>query len=88
MALTMEIQQELRPCMVNDKKALFHMWEQCSEILAPSIMVGGHNGGVLNYVMGIIETETGEIKSVHPHSIRFVDNKIQDYYFEDDNRQQ
>lgn len=26
MSLTMEIKKELRPCICNNKKALFHMW--------------------------------------------------------------
>jgi len=76
---------ELRPCIVNgNKKALFHMWEQYSDIIAPSPMVGGHGGGVLNYVMGIIETEDGQVIKVHPHTIRFIDNKIREYVFDNE----
>lgn len=73
---------ELRPCMVNGcKKALFHTWEQHSEIIPPSPMVGGDNGGVCSFLMGIVELEDGQVIKVHPNTIRFLDNKIREYVF-------
>ena len=83
-AMGMEIKRELRPCILNGKgKALFHMWEERSEILAPSLMVGGHAGGVLKNVAGIVELEDGQIIRVNHTSIRFLDNKFQEYVFAD-----
>ena len=35
------IHQELRPCIVNGQKTLFHRWENKSEIVTPSPMKGG-----------------------------------------------
>lgn len=82
-----EIKKELRPCLVRgngkQKKALFHTWEQNSQIISPSVMVGGHNGGVVSFIMGVVESEAGEVIRVHPSQIQFVDNKIQEYAFPD-----
>ena len=85
-----EIKRELRPCLIvsNSKsitepiKALFHTWEHNSQIIPPSIMRGGHSGGVVSEVMGIVELESGEVIRVQPHKIQFVDNKVQEYCFE------
>ena len=76
-----EIKRELRPCLVKGKPALFHMWEEHTDIIEPSPMVGGHAGGVLKGVMGIIETEEGQVTRVRPESITFTDQKIKEYVF-------
>lgn len=66
---SIEVKQELRPCLVNGKKALFHRWEEYAL-------------GDVKKVFGIIETETGQIIKVNPTDIQlFLDNKIQDYVF-------
>lgn len=79
-----EIVKELRPCIVNGKKALFHTWEQKSEIVETNPILGDYiGGGIISWVAGIIETEDGQVIRVHPSSIRFVDNKIQEYAFDD-----
>ena len=51
--------KNLRPCAVNGKKALFHTMEQCSRIVPPSLLAGGHNGGVVGEVLAIVEYEDG-----------------------------
>lgn len=69
----METKIQLRPCIVNnEKRALFHKWEHCSEIIPPSPLAGGHNGGVLEYDVAIVEYEDGTIREVMPKYIRFV----------------
>lgn len=73
MARDILIKSELRACYVEDKKALFHGWFPFSEIVAPSVMVGGHNGGVLNYVCGLVEYINGKTDLVEPTKIRFAD---------------
>lgn len=78
---SIEVKQELRPCLVNGKKALFHRWEEYSTVIPPSIMVGGHGGGEIKLVYGIIEDEKGQVGRVNPTAIQFLDNKIQDYVF-------
>ena len=64
---------KIRACYVGDKKAMFHGWFPFSEIVAPSLMVGGHNGGVLNYVLGLVEYVNGTIDLVDPKRIQFAD---------------
>ena len=59
---------ELRPCLVNGKKALFHTWEHYSV-------------GDIKNVAGIIEAENGQVIKVNPTSIQFIDNKIENYCF-------
>lgn len=75
------IHRELRPCIVNGQKALFHQWEDVSEIVPPSPMRGGHQGGTLREVFGIIEREDGTVCECYPYEIRFVDGKIEEYAF-------
>lgn len=66
-----KIEQELRPCLVNGKKALFHTWEHYSV-------------GDIKNVAGIIEDENGQVFRVCPSSIKFLDNKKEDYCFDDE----
>lgn len=72
---------EYRPCLVDGKKALFHRWEDKSKIVEPSVMVGGHGGGVLKYTVAIVEYENGSVAEVFPNYIKFVDGKINEYAF-------
>lgn len=73
---------EYRPCIVSEQRALFHRWENKTQIVPPSPKAGGHGGGVLHFVMGIVENESGEVEEVMPYEIRFVDNIIKDYCFD------
>ena len=77
------IKMELRPCTVNDRKALFHKWSEKSKIIEPSPMIGGHSGGVIKGTSGIIEYEDGTIAECHPYEIKFLDGKFKEYYFEE-----
>lgn len=68
------IGSQLRPCIVKDKAALFHCWSDKSDIVAPSLMAGGHNGGVMRYTVGIIEyIDGGAVHECYPSEIRFTD---------------
>lgn len=79
---TLNIEPALRPCVVAGKnKCLFHRWEQLSEIIPPSPMIGGHSGGCISHVCGIVENEDGSITRVHPNEIRFLDNIFKNYCF-------
>ncbi|WP_298126464.1 hypothetical protein [uncultured Clostridium sp.] len=77
----MKIEFELRPCKVNGKKALFHTWSNKSQIVQPSMLRGGDNGGVLKYTVGIVEFENGKVGECLLNEIQFLDNKIDDYCF-------
>lgn len=63
------VKRELRPCLVNGRKALFHTWEHWEL-------------DDIKKVFGIIEDENGRIIKVNPTSIQFLDNKIENYCFD------
>lgn len=65
---------EYRPCIVNEEEALFHRWEQRSELLTPSPLRGGHSGGVVSGVLGIAERKDGTVFKAYPENIRFLDS--------------
>lgn len=67
-----------RSCVVNEKAALFHTFEQYSEIVPPSIAVGGHSGGVIAEVFAIVEYEDGTVGRVRISSLRFTDRKAEE----------
>lgn len=68
-----EFKLVLRPCLVNGKKALFHMWEQYAI-------------DDIEKVFGIIEDETGQVHRINPISVRFLDNEIENYYFDEEGK--
>ena len=55
------------------QKGYFHCWSDVSEIVSPSIMQGGHGGGVVRQTFGIVELENGEIQRFYPEEIRFTE---------------
>lgn len=61
-----------RACEVNGEEAAFHCWEQWSQIIEPSPLRGGHGGGQLSQVFGIVEFKDGTIKRVQPYEIKFI----------------
>ncbi len=79
----MEIKAELRPCLVDDKKALFHRWNEVRQVVPPSSMIGGHGGGVIAQTFGIVEYEDGSVKECYPYKIRFLDNKHEEFCFKE-----
>lgn len=78
---------QYRPCLVKrdcdkwDKKrkgvvkALFHCWVHKSEVVPPSPMMGGHSGGVVSGVLGLVEYEDGTINQIYPSRIKFLDTQ-------------
>lgn len=72
----------LRPCLANDKKALFHGWFQHSKVVPPSPMVGGHTGGQLSTLLGLVEWEDGSVHAVQTWEVKFLDTPGQMGEFE------
>lgn len=72
---------QYRPCFAKGQRALFHKWEDNSEIYAPSLMVGGHACGVVKYTCAIVEYEDGHVERVKPEDVMFADNLIKEYAF-------
>lgn len=83
----MECKTELRPCIVNfkdgEKKALFHRWEDRAYTIGESALRGGHVAGQIWSVLGIVEMENGKIIEVYPNTIRFLDKKTDQYFYEE-----
>lgn len=52
-------------------------WEQYSEIIPPSLLKGGHSGGVVSGIFGIVEFPEG-IERVDPSKIKFIDQEHAD----------
>lgn len=67
------IRLESRPIYYKNKKALFHKWSDYSRVIEPSILRGGHGGGLISRTVAIIETEDGKIHQVLPNEIWFAD---------------
>lgn len=83
-----EINFGVRPCIVKqngeEKKALFHMWNNFAKPVAADVYAGGCPEGQISIVFGIVEYKDGSVDEVRPAQIRFVDNKIKGYAFEED----
>lgn len=71
------MKNELRQCIVKGKKAYFHMWEVKSQVIPPSPMMGGHDGGVIKVTFAIVELEDGTVKECYPNEITFTDREVQ-----------
>ena len=73
----------LRPCLIlpNKRRGLCHGIFQDSYIVPPSIMVGGHSGGVVANPVAIVEVEDGQLIRVNPIEVKFVDTKFDEYDF-------
>lgn len=71
----------MRECYLkcDNRKALFHGWSHNSYIVAPSLMVGGHNGGNVSYTTAIVEMENGEVMEVKPNEIVFTGSPERKY---------
>lgn len=65
------IKQELRPCLVKGKKAVFHKWIEKTDVCNNK------------YSAGLVEFEDGTLDEVYYGKIKFIDNKINEYAFEE-----
>ena len=63
----------MRLCKAKGRTAMFHCWEQVSEIVEPSPMRGGSLGGIVKYTNAIVEYEDGTVDSVTAEDIVFLD---------------
>lgn len=70
---------QYRSCVVSGEKARFHVWEQYSEVIAPGMAIGSHQGGQISQVFGIVEFEDGTVKRVDPYKIEFTDRQVKSY---------
>lgn len=66
------VEHELRLCEVDGELGYFHTWEQWSNVVDASPMIGGHPGGVIGQIYGIVEFKD-RVERVSPHRIKFCD---------------
>lgn len=69
------VYKELRPCMADGKRAMFHKWVTVREIVPPSIMKGGHLGGEVQDDFALVEYVDGTVAKVDVGSVRFLDSE-------------
>ena len=74
-SMKMTIKYEKRLCKVDEKLCYFHMWENYSQPVKASMLIGGSPAGIISFVSGIVEYPDGSIKKVTPTSIVFVDEE-------------
>lgn len=64
---------KLRPCKVGEELHLFHGFTQISQIVPPSLMRGGHGGGVVTGVYAILESRDGTVGLAEAQRVQFLD---------------
>ena len=70
--LNCEIKWETRLCEVNGELGYFHCWEHWSNVIDASPLRGGHPGGQIGQVYGLVEFKDG-VRRVDPVKICFKD---------------
>lgn len=70
--VTFELRPEIRLCEVKGEIGYFHCWEHRADVVDASPMIGGHPGGQISYILGIVEFSDG-VKRVDPTFIKFSD---------------
>lgn len=78
------IKSEYRPCIVKGRKALFHCWEDKSEI--HNAVMKGDVSGVLMGTVAIVEYENGDVRECYPYEVKFLDNKLKEYDFRENEK--
>ncbi len=68
-----KIEFKTRPCLAEGVPAQFHQWENYSDVIAPSIAIGGHPGGQIGGTRALVELENGKIRYCDPLKIQFID---------------
>lgn len=70
--LALTYRPELRLCKVGGEFGYFHIWEQTFDVIPPSPMRGGHQGGTIGQMYALVEFPDG-VKRVQPYDVKFVD---------------
>lgn len=72
--INMNVELTTRFCEVKGELGYFHLWEQWSNVVDASPLRGGHSGGQIGQVYGIVEFRDG-VRRVDLSSIKFCDEK-------------
>lgn len=66
-------ESKLRLCKVGEEFYLFHGFTQISQIVPPSLMRGGHGGGVVAGPYAILEKRDGTVALAEAQRVQFLD---------------
>lgn len=72
--LNCEIRWETRLCEVDGELGYFHCWENWSNAIDASPLRGGHPGGQIGQIYGIVEFKDG-VRRIDPAKIKFCDDE-------------
>jgi hypothetical protein len=72
--LNCEIRWETRLCEVDGELGYFHCWEHWSNVIDASPLRGGHPGGQIGQIYGIVEFKDG-VRRIDPAKIKFCDDE-------------
>lgn len=72
--LELPIKIHIRDCTVDGRPGYFHIWEQYSQPVPASPLIGGEPAGVIAQVFGIVEFSDG-VERVQPYKIKFTDEE-------------
>lgn len=72
--LNCEVKWETRLCKVKGELGYFHCWEHWSNVVDASPLRGGHPGGQIGQVYGIVEFKDG-VRRIDPSQIIFCDEQ-------------
>lgn len=64
---------KLRLCKVGQEVYWFHGFTQISQIVPPSLMRGGHGGGVVAGAYAVLERRDGTVGLVEAQRVQFLD---------------
>lgn len=64
---------KLRPCKVGEELYLFHGFTEISQIVPPSLMRGGHGGGVVADAYAVLERRDGTVVLAEAQRVQFLD---------------
>lgn len=67
------------PCLVCGERAIFLGWFNMSYILEPSMLVGGHNGGPVSMVKGLVRLSNGQVGLVSLDDLIFPPSTFEEY---------
>lgn len=63
----------LRLCKVGQEIYWFHGFTQISQIVPPSLMRGGHGGGVVAGAYAVLEHQDGTVELAEAQRVQFLD---------------
>lgn len=69
-----------RTCRYENENYIFHCFEQWSNVIGESIVIGGHSAGQISNVFALIEDKKGNVHRVEPTMITFTDDKYEEIF--------